>query len=278
MKIAAYNILAGGFNDYGSPADRPERLALLQYAIQEINADVIGLSDTFRWADLFTEQEVKELFGYEYVSFINMNDVRVDKRIGVAVLSRMPVEQFETVRLATRDCIKATVLMEGKQVALYTAYLDDLAENVRVEQVQVLISHVMEDAKQGMESIVMGDLNMLAPADVGMRTRIFKDLLDVGIRIEEIFSDKPYYASAIEELYKVEAMPLLSQAGLREPSGSENQLTAFTPIHDLHLPIPLFRLDHIFHTQGVNSSEFVVHRGGIFEDASDHYPISCQIK
>ncbi len=278
MKIAAYNILAGGFNDYGSPAEKPERLALLQPAIQEIDADIIGLSDTFRWVNVFIEQDVKELFGYEYVSFINMNDVRVDKRIGVAVLSRIPVKYFETVRLATRDCIKAVVSIESKSIALYTAYLDDLAESVRVEQVQVLLGHIVEDKKQGIESIVMGDLNMLAPVDMNMRTRIFKDLFDAGIRIEEIFSDKPYYAAAIEELYKVEAMPLLSQAGLREPSGSENQLTAFTPIHDLHFPMPLFRLDHILHTQGVNSSEFLVHTGGIFEDASDHYPIACEIK
>lgn len=277
MKVAAYNILAGGFSSYGSAAEKPERLILLQQAIQAIDADVIGLSDTFRWVDLFTEQELKELFGYEYVSFINMNDVRVDKRIGVAVLSRVPVEQFETVRLATRDCIRAVVSMEGKRIALYTAYLDDLVENVRVEQVQALISHIVEDAKQGIESVVMGDLNMLAPVDVDMRTRIFKDLFDVGIRIEEIFRDKPYYAAAIEELYKVEAMPLLNQAGLREPSGSESQLTAFTPIHDLHFPIPLFRLDHILHTEGVISSEFMVHREGIFEEASDHYPISCRI-
>ncbi len=104
-----------------------------------------------------------------------------------------------------------------------------------------------------------------------------KPIEKISLDNEEIFSDKPYYVAAIEELYKVEAMPLLSQAGLREPLGAENQLTAFTPIHDLHFPIPLFRLDHILHTEGVISSEIMVHREGIFEEASDHYPISCRI-
>ncbi|MBL8031599.1 MAG: endonuclease/exonuclease/phosphatase family protein [Candidatus Doudnabacteria bacterium] len=278
MKIAAYNILAGGFNGYGSAADKPERLALLQRAIQEIDADVIGLSDTFRWVDVFTEQEIKQLFGYEYVSFIHMNDVRVDKRIGVAVLSRVPVERFETVRLATRDCIKAVISMGVTRVALYTAYLDDLAERVRVEQVQVLLEHISEDAQQGMESIVMGDLNMLTPEDASKKEYGLDLLIEAGLDVEAVLMHDPYHKAAFDDLHAAQALPLLLGGGLVEPVGAELHATAFTKIHELHFPFPVLRLDHIVHTAGVASSGFLVHKGGIFEEASDHYPISCQVQ
>lgn len=278
MKIAAYNILAGGFSGYGSEAEKPERLALLQQAVKEINADVIGLSDTFRWVDAFTEQEVKELFGYEYVSFINMNDVRVDKRIGIAVLSRVPVEQIEAIRLATRDCIRAVVPIAGKRVAVYTAYLDDLAEKTRIEQVKVLLQHITQDAAQGLQSVVMGDLNMLTPEDAAKKQHGLERLIEAGLDIESVLMHDPYHKAAFDDLHIAQALPLLFSGGLVEPAGAELHATAFTKIHELHFPFPVLRLDHILHMQGVTCSEFTVHTGGIFEQASDHYPISCRIE
>lgn len=278
MKIAAYNILAGGFSSYSSAAGKPERLALLQQALREIDADVIGLSDTFRWVDVYTEQEVKELFGYEYVSFIDMNDVRVDKRIGVAVLSRVPVEQFETVRLATRDCIRAIVRMGDKRMAVYTAYLDDLAEKVRVEQVKVLLEHIAEDAQQGIASMVMGDLNMLTPEDAAKKQHGLDLLIEAGLDVEAVLMHDPYHKAAFDDLHAAQAMPLLRAGGLIEPLDAEGHATAFTKIHELHFPFPVLRLDHIVHTAGIVSSNFLVHQGGIFEEASDHYPISCQVQ
>jgi endonuclease/exonuclease/phosphatase family metal-dependent hydrolase len=276
MRIAAYNILAGGFDGYRSVAEKPERLALLQQAIQEIDADVIGLSDTFRWVDVFTEQEIKQLFGYEYVSFINMNDVRVDKRIGVAVLSRVPIETY-TIRLASRDCLKVVVQMGSKRVAIYTAYFDDLEEKTRLAHVAVLLDCITKDKAQDVESVVMGDLNMLTPEDAGKKQHGLDLLIEAGLDVEAVLMHDPYHKAAFDDLHTAQALPLLLGGGLVEPLGAEGHATAFTKIHELHFPFPVLRLDHIVHTTGVASSGFLVHKGGIFEEASDHYPISCEI-
>jgi len=76
MRIASYNIMSGGFNSYNTTSAAPQRLPLLQKAIREIGADIIGLVDTYRWNEIYTEADLKRLFGYKYAYCINLNDER----------------------------------------------------------------------------------------------------------------------------------------------------------------------------------------------------------
>ena len=92
MRIAAYNILSGGFTTYNYESKTPERLQLLIKAIKEINADFIGLIDTFRWDSLFTESELRKIFNYKYVHCINLQDERlksIGANNGITILSNI---------------------------------------------------------------------------------------------------------------------------------------------------------------------------------------------
>lgn len=56
---------------------------MLQKALKSIDADFIGLIDTFKWKETFSSNELSEKFGYKNVFHINMEDTRVEKNIGV---------------------------------------------------------------------------------------------------------------------------------------------------------------------------------------------------
>jgi len=124
MRIASYNIMSGGFNSYTYGYSIPDRLYLLRKAIKLISADFIGLIDTFRWRDIYTEKDLKKLFGYKKVFYINMNDTRVDKNIGIVVMTNLPVNDFKNVRLYNRDCIKITLIEKKILIDVFTIYLN----------------------------------------------------------------------------------------------------------------------------------------------------------
>ena len=160
MKIASYNILSGGFNSYGYESSLPERLELLKKAIGIINADFIGLIDTFRWDALYSISQLSELFGYKKAYCINLNDIRLKEKghnNGITVLTNLPVDQFKTITLETRDAIKTTLQINNNDLDIFTVYLDDLSEDVRVQQTQALLQYV----DQTKPTIIMGDLNTL---------------------------------------------------------------------------------------------------------------------
>ena len=102
MKIASYNIMSGGFNNYNSASNKPERLHLIQKAIETIKPDFIGLIDTFRWVEIFTDKELQKLFNFKYSFHINLDDVRVDKRVGITVLSNLPIKKISNCRFTNK--------------------------------------------------------------------------------------------------------------------------------------------------------------------------------
>src|ERR1044071_8673670 len=117
MKIASYNIMSGGFDDYSRNHGTPQRLTLLQTAIKKIDADVIGLIDTFRWDEMYTESDLTTLFGYKYAYCINLNDERlrqIGHNNGLTLLSNVKINP-RTIQLSSRDAIIAQV--EGDRPA-----------------------------------------------------------------------------------------------------------------------------------------------------------------
>jgi len=120
MKIASYNIMSGGFNDYNFNSLKPQRLDLLKKAIKEIDADFIGLIDTFKWKDIFRQQDLKKLFNYKKVFHINMDDVRVDKKIGLTVLTNFLNVKFKKVSLIPES--NATILARSAKSVKLDSY------------------------------------------------------------------------------------------------------------------------------------------------------------
>src|SRR5688500_17551505 len=109
MKFASYNIMSGGFSAYSYERSEPERLPQLQALLSRLNADVVGLVDTFRWDEIYSEEQLRQLFGYQYVACINLNDDRLRKsghNNGLALFSRVPWQSCVAVRIKTRDALK----------------------------------------------------------------------------------------------------------------------------------------------------------------------------
>jgi hypothetical protein len=124
MEILSWNIMSGGFNSYASLAKIPDRIDLLVSTIRSIDADFVNLVDTHRWTEVFTTEDLIRLFGYANVYSVKLDDERL-KAIrhdnGVTVLTRLPVERFETKRIFSRNAIKTSV----GGIDIFTTYLDD---------------------------------------------------------------------------------------------------------------------------------------------------------
>lgn len=107
--------MSGGFDSYKSQSNLPERLDILKKSLQNINADFVALIDTFRWKEVFTENKFIKVFGYKYIFCIDLNDSRVDKKVGITILSKFQM-QSESIRIYNRDCVKTKININGKNL------------------------------------------------------------------------------------------------------------------------------------------------------------------
>ncbi len=271
MRIAAYNIMSGGFNSYISTTNRPERLGLLQEAIQNIKADFIGLLDTFRWVEVFNTQDIKRLFGYKEVFHINLDDVRVDKRVGITVLSNLPMRKFQTVSLQIRNCVKTEIKFKNKVLNVFTLYLDDLSEKVRLQQTKVLLNQAGKSS-----TILMGDFNALRPEDVIQTKAKFNALLEANPSFKERKDYETYFIPVFKGLCLAKVIPLIHSSGFIETNSEKTQHTCPTPLL-LNTKSAILKLDHMFYSPDLRIDNFQVLTGDVFDKASDHYPIVGEV-
>lgn len=260
--------MSGGFSSYGLHEKTPERLPQIKQAVKTIGADFVGLIDTHGWKQLFTLAELKKLFGYQYAFQTTLADDRVDvPESGITVFSRLPILKFETVRLHSRNAIKAIVENEGKRISIFTIYLDDLCEETRVAQVKTLCDLI--DQKN---TIVMGDFNSIRPENV-FEIKIKWKLV---LLMKPEFKKKPlfntYFKPVFKSLCKAQAINLLRKHGFGEAKGQTKTNTFPTPLLPMNLP-PLLQVDYIFHTPDLKVTNFNVPTGEPFDKSSDHYPI-----
>jgi len=269
VKIATYNVASGGYSSYDSTAKLPERLQLLQSRIRATDADILGLTDTFRWQETFSSQQVQRLFNYPYSYHIDMDDARVDTRIGVALLSRYPIVDYKEVRLHSRSAIKATIRLEDHDelLEIFIVYLDDLSELTRQEQTDSLISYLPTYKP----TIIMGDFNAIWPQHAPMLKKAADNFF---ASVSDVDNDIDYSAvrKTVASLYKATTLPSLAAHGFSEPL--DLFPTALTPLHDLKLPT-IFPVDHIL-GRGCTLTNYSVLTGREFEAASDHFPLTAE--
>lgn len=271
MKIASYNIMSGGFAKYSHDVARPERLHLILTVVKEIDADVIGLIDTFRWDKTFSTQELKDLFGYKYILRTNLNDSRLaasgGESIGMVLMSKHEWKNPSVVRLDTRDALKADFEIDGKEFTLFLAYLDDLKEEVRLRQAKALLKYVHNIEN----TIIMGDLNTFAPADIP----------SVNDDIKEFYNDNPGIKAklgpVLTEMQKGKVVQLLEASGLKDV-GVHGGLTIPTKLFPAVVAKPFLRVDYCFTGTGLVVSNFMVHASNATDAASDHLPISFTVQ
>src|SRR3989344_9382878 len=97
IKILSWNILSGGFKDYGSPEKRPERIDNLASVIKELKPDIVSLVDTHRWTEVFSPAELKNIFEYPYIHMVKLDDPRLITKghdNGIAVFSQITGAQI----------------------------------------------------------------------------------------------------------------------------------------------------------------------------------------
>lgn len=270
MKIASYNIMSGGFSSYDYGVALPERLALLQKAVKVLDAEIIGLVDTFRWDEIFGPEDIQNLFGYQYVYCINLNDARLKKsghNNGLTLMSKIPMS-CRTIRIESRDAIEAKLRFKGEELTVFLVYLDDLSEDTRLSQIRKVIKKMHDSAGN---VIVMGDLNSLNLKEVG----------NVKKHLEAFYQNNPAIKNTltpvIEEMMKGEVVNALEAVGL-EDAGEGSSPTVPTRLFPAITERPFLRLDYCFHTPRLKIRNISLRDKSVFQSTSDHLPLLFELK
>lgn len=266
MKIAVYNIMAGGFERYNRNSTNPERLMLLQQVMRELNAATVGMIDTYRWMDLYTEEHLAELFGYTQATRIALADPRLmvkNSDNGIAAVTSVAGTTFETVRLENRNCLKiCTPTLQGK-ITIFVVYLDDIRWKTRAVQIAALLKIAPKE-----KTIIMGDMNTIAIQDY----KYAKLLLSMIFRLQKIH---PVVRNFLGEREHLEPLRMLETAGFVSATDASHKTFPSKQLEDFPVPIPpaIFRIDYVYHTPDLQLTDVYVPRGGVFDTASDHYPV-----
>jgi endonuclease/exonuclease/phosphatase family metal-dependent hydrolase len=259
--------MSGGFDTYSATPTAPPRLPLLQKAIKEIDADIIGLIDTYQWDKIYTETDLKELFGYKHAYCINLNDERLKQlghNNGITLLSDIEIKPT-TIRLKTRDAIVAQVKDKGSSFNLVVAYLDDMSEDTRLEQIDTLHSLITGPM------VLMGDLNTLNDGELVNTKVLFKEFTEenpeIGTKLVPIVSD----------MLRGDVIKRLKSWGLEDAGQKQPLPTMPTSLFPASVDGPFLRIDYCIHSPTISVSNLSTHYDDTFKQASDHFPISFTI-
>lgn len=272
MKIATYNIKSGGFNNYFSKSDLPEKLDLIKAAIKKIDADFIALIDTCRWESTFTNDDLKRIFNYKGAYTINIEDKTLLISVGITVLTNLPVISFESVRIFDRNCLKAVVKVGERELNTFSLYLDYRKEQTRESETLSLLNQV-----QNKNTLIIGDFNSLRSEDVIYSEKIYNKILRLipFLKLIKVFQG---LFDSVEDMFgSQKIVDLLKGNGFTEAEGRVKfEPTMPTKIYFPLIP-PIFRVDYFFHSPDLLVENYKVIRGKLFDKTSDHYPISCEV-
>ena len=256
--------MSGGFNDYKSEKRVPERLDLLVETLKKIDADFVSLVDTHRWTEVFTEDDLKKIFGYKNVFSVKLEDERLKIKghdNGVTVLTKLPVEKFEAVRLFNRNAIKTTI----NGIDIFTTYLDDMNEDTRIKQTKSLLELV----KPNVPTIIAGDLNTFDQDDVKKSTLKLQDFFDKNPKLEEM-------KTVINSMARAEVVEMFKSRGFID-MGKKSGNTVPSKLFPIKFNEPIMRLDYGFCTPDIKIESFEVLRDEVFDRLSDHFPIKMRV-
>lgn len=264
-EILSWNILSGGFKEYGSTEIKPSRIDALAKVITEIKPDVISLIDTYRWAEIFTTQELQQLFGYPYVLSVKLDDERLLAKghdNGITVFSRVPETRMYTIRLSTRNAVRTS----ARGIDIFSIYLDDLSEDTRMRQIQDVLRLVNPNTP----TIITGDFNTIDLAD----------LTETSKKIEELGRKFPGPVKSMvglfTEMKRGEVTKMLGEHGFVDlGKGAGNTVPA--KLFPLPTDEPIVRLDYAFGSSQIKLEEFKVLTDDKYGNLSDHYPIWMRI-
>jgi hypothetical protein len=117
MRCASLNVQSGGIDEYDPTALYPQRMEPIKDAVHALDADTVGLVDTYRWVEIFGDEGVQEEFaslGYVDAHCIDLGGKERDGKLGVTILSKEPMRNVRTINMAGRNALAAEVHKEGE--------------------------------------------------------------------------------------------------------------------------------------------------------------------
>lgn len=262
MKIAAYNIRSGGFTRYEEKGDQPARISLLQKAVKEIDADLIGLIDTYRWPEIFTKKDIQQLFGYEHIAHVPLDSANKGpcSQTTLTTLSRIPFTHTQK-RIYNRNVMKVTVAIEKQLMDIFVTYFDYSKESNRRKEAHSLLKLVTTD----LPTIVMGDMNTFGRFDIPKELSAGLHLISHILHLDTILPPSwlTIINSRVPEYFR--------EAGFTSVNAGHTP-TGPTPLFMGRLAPACLELDYIW-SRGIGVTHGRILREGIFDKASDHFPI-----
>ncbi len=264
LEILSWNILSGGFKDYASTEAKPPRLEGIVQVTNEIKPDIVSLVDTHRWTEVFSLDELRQIFGYPFVHTAKLDDQRLIAKghdNGITVFSKAKAE-MKTIRLATRNAIQVTV--GGYDI--FCAYLDDDNEDTRLTQLKVISKLINLDTP----IIIIGDLNTFDASDLKTTNEGLAQLAN------KFPGPMQGLANPLNEMRRGEVTKLLATLGFID-FGKDRGMTVPAKLFPLPTDGPILRLDYAFGNKLVKSEDFRVLTDDKFGNLSDHYPIWMRV-
>lgn len=168
LNMLAWNVEAGGFDSYTGTEVLPRRgdkiQAFLHDAKQEHGLSAVTLTDALRWDEVYGGDDgIAEHLGYKAARFMRLEDQRLidtgGSGIGIAFATDEKIHTSKALDLETR--LGLGVILDVGRYGLQVAnvYLDNLREDVRMRQVDALISELEPD----IPTLLVGDMNTLRP-------------------------------------------------------------------------------------------------------------------
>ncbi len=262
--------MSGGFNSYEDEGQIPQRLDLLIEALTTIEADFVTLIDTFRWNTIFSDEQLKKLFGYEYIFRIILEDDYLQKKgwdNGMVVMTHLADVEFEKISLGSRYAIKSMVPLGSKKIDIFSTYLNDKDEDIRLEQLNKLFTHINKNSP----CVLTGDFNSI---DQGDWSKYGSEILHMFARFPSLKSME----KALFQMERGEVTARIKQQGFVDADEIKRRRTIPSRLFPMNTVKPILRLDYAFYNNLVRLREFRVLTGALFDYTSDHYPITFELE
>lgn len=279
FSIASFNAFAGGNRgEYDQRILEPKDLSGLKSIISKLSLshDIVTVSDTFGWSEIFGESGLVEEFGFPNCKVVDLDDERLKNlygnglQIGVAVLSFLEFEDIQVLNLAGRNALQTKV--KGKKsennVNINAVYLDDLRDPRKLQAIE--LAKKMNQRKEA--HIVCGDLNNENPSK--MQKRMLGNLCMAASKIAP--SGIGGVLEQIHEMQSGEVIKILEEAELKD--AGDNQLpTVPTQFKGKAIP-PFLAIDRFLHTPDILTSHTEVLDSNIIRNVLDHLPVRLDVQ
>ncbi len=266
VKIASWNI-ARGLSD-------PERLASITAGLQEMDADVVILSESMDKEGRLADPDFAKKLGYAAITteYEDVEPHPSEQQFLTVLYRQSPGVDIDTVRLGlgTRRALGVLVRHEGTAMLGIASHFDDRSEDKRIAMVNALVEGIGKDERDWEYVFVAGDLNAMHPQDwrakiLGNRTaQIIARHIPESIKKLARFKS---LATRLTEMAKGTTMRLFSDLGFvdADPRRQATMLLAGKPA---------VQLDHILHTPDLDAKRFKAHTFA----GSDHRAISVTLQ